>query len=113
MTRPEEPQWGIPFDTSALEAAVSLAADLGLPLNLAHEHEGCPEVLEVSPRDYRAGADVQFMIWCATDGTGFIVQDMGTEGFPTMTFGDLNDAVRFCRKQRGDDWPMRSHIARG
>ena len=33
MKRPEEQQWGIPFDITALEAALSLAADLGLPLS--------------------------------------------------------------------------------
>ena len=108
MKRPEEQQWGTPFDITALEAALSLAADLGLPLSLADNHEGCPEVLEVSPRDSRAGAAVQFMVWCNANGSGFTVQDLSTAVTPTMTTDDLNDAIRFCREQRGADWPAQA-----
>jgi hypothetical protein len=47
MSRLTEDQWGIEFDVTELEAAISLSENLGLPWVIAHEHEGCPDVFEV------------------------------------------------------------------
>ncbi len=107
MTNLDESQWGQPFTIEELETAMGLAADLGLPLSIGLEHEGCDEVLEVPHRvqSLRDDGLMLFMVWKDVDGR-FAVQELACPQTRMMTTNSLSDAVRFCREQRGADWAV-------
>jgi hypothetical protein len=106
VTNIVEPQWGIEFEPEDLEAAFALAEDIGLPLSVGLDHEGCPEVLEVPHRAQRLRerGEILFMIYRSIGG-GFTALELGAANTRTITFSDLAAALRFCREQRGADWP--------
>jgi hypothetical protein len=108
LTKLDDPQWGQPFTIEELETALGLAADIGLPLSIGEEHEGCDEVLEIPHRvqNLRDGGEMLFMIWKDADGGRFVVQELACPETRTMTTNSLSDALRFCREQRGADWAV-------
>lgn len=103
MTTLTEPQWGQWFDVTDLEATLSLAADIGLPLNIGLDHEGSPEVLEAPYRHAPLSGEVHLMLWRNADTEGFTVMNLAQR--TTTPFSDLMEAVRFVREQWGADWP--------
>ncbi len=107
MTNLVEPQWGIDFEPEDLEAAFALAEDIGLPLSISLDHAGCPEVLEVPHRVQRLRErdEMLFMVYREADGSGFTVLELATVDSRMMTFRSLPAALKFCREQRGAEWP--------
>ena len=108
LTNLVETQWGQPFDVADLEAAVGLAADLGLHMMIALDHAGAAdaEVLEIPYRaDPDPKEDVQVIIWCDADGAGFMVLDNSTPRYRTRAFSDVLAAVRFADMIHREGWP--------
>jgi hypothetical protein len=103
-----EPQWAQPFDVTDLEAAVSLAADLGMPMMIALDHIGAAdaEVLEIPyGRRLDPNEDVQVMIWNDAGGAGFMLMDNSTTECGTKVFSDVLAAVRFADLVNREGWP--------
>jgi hypothetical protein len=104
----DDTQWGQPFTIEELETAMCLSPDIGLPLSIGLEHEGCDEVLEVPHRvqSLRDDGFMLFMIWKDAEDGRFVVQELACPETRMMTTSSLSDALRFCREQRGADWAV-------
>ncbi len=99
--------WGHSFDLIDLEAALAFAEDHNLPVHIEHAHEGAPEVIHVEGRYSARSNPYQFMVWRADALEGhFAVSEGEVEGCERrLYFADLTAALRFCKAQRGADWP--------